>query len=78
MFSLLGGDDAERLRSVDFSTGEGVRIAVVGDKKVGKTEIIRWMEELLEDSSPEVEALCRRVVADMSELSGEELGQFFL
>lgn len=41
-------------------------------------ECLPFLSELLEDSSPEVEALCRRVVADMSELSGEELGQFFL
>ena len=61
MFSFLGGDDADRLRTVDFSTGEGVRIAVVGDKKVGKTEIIRWMEELLEDSSHEYEVRKEKV-----------------
>jgi hypothetical protein len=39
-------------------------------------ECLPFLSELLEDTNPEIEALCRRFVADIEDLSGEDMDEF--
>jgi U3 small nucleolar RNA-associated protein 10 len=40
-------------------------------------ETVPYLAELMEDDSPEVEALCQKVIKDIEQLSGESLQEYF-